>query len=144
MIGTMERFVLDANVFLGFLNKKDAHHDKCLAFFREIDNRHRKGERVQAVVPMHAAIEVNVNIRRKKRNRTWTSFPPLQIVGPELYPMDLHFLNQIQQKGLYDKFDKLKSSDAIYAMVSYIEGIPLVTADKDFEKVRDIIDVRFI
>ena len=140
----MKRFVLDANIVLGFLNKKDEHHDRCLAFLSEIDNSHKKGEKVQAVLPMHAGIEVNISIGRKKRNRTWTGIPPLQIIGAELYPIDLHFLNQIQQKGLYDKFDKLKSSDAIYAMVSYIEGIPLVTVDKDFEKVRDIIDVRFI
>ena len=140
----MERFVLDASIILGFLNTKDEHHDRCLAFLKEIDNRHRRGEAVQGVVPMHAWIEVNISIRRKKRDKTWKGVYPFDLIGPELYRLDSSFLQRIQEKGLYDKFDKLKSSDAIYAMVAYLEGIPLVTIDNDFEKVQDIIDVRFI
>ena len=140
----MERFVVDANIILGFLNTKDEHHDRCLAFLKEIDNRHRKGDRVQGVVPIHSMVEVNINVRRKKRDKAWKGVPPFHLIGPELYPLDSSFVQQIQEKGLYDKFDKLKSADAIYAMVAYLEGIPLVTIDRDFEKIRDIIDVIFI
>ena len=140
----MKRFVVDANIIIGFLNTKDEHHDRCLAFLKEVDNRHRKGEGVQAVVPMQAWIEVNISIRRKKRDKAWKGVPPFDLIGPELYRLDSSFLQRIQDKGLYDKFDKLKSSDAIYAMIAYLEGIPLVTVDRDFEKVQDIIDVIFI
>ena len=140
----MERFVVDANIILGLLNTKDKHHDRCLAFLREIDNRHRKGERVQGVVPIHSMVEVNINVGRKKRDKAWKGVPPFDLIGPELYPLDSSFLQRIQEKGLYDRFDKMKSSDAIYAMIAYLEGIPLVTLDRDFEKVLDIIDVRFI
>ena len=141
----MEKFLIDANIILGFLNKKDPHHQKCLKFFQEINAKYKKGEKIQGVIPMHLMIEVNINIRRKKRNKDWNGISSLDMIGPVFYSIDQAFLQRVQQKGLYDKFSILKSADAIYAMISFLENIPLVTLDKkDFKKVKSIIDIIFI
>jgi len=138
----MEKFIIDANIILGLLNKEDKHHEKCLKFFQEIDAKYKKGEKIQGIIPLHLAIEVNINIRKRKENKTWDGIPPLDIMGPIFYPIDQLFLQRVQQEGLYDKFSTLKSADAIYAMISFLEKIPLVTLDSDFNKVKDIIEIK--
>ncbi len=140
----MEKFLIDANIILGLLNKEDQHHKKCLKFFQEIDARYKKGEEIQGFIPLHLAIEVNINIRKRKRDNTFNGISPLEILGPKFYPIDLVLLQKIQKNNLYDKFDKLKSLDAIYAIIAYLENMQLVTLDRHFEKVKDIIKIKFI
>ncbi|PIU68674.1 hypothetical protein COS81_03290 [candidate division WWE3 bacterium CG06_land_8_20_14_3_00_42_16] len=140
----MEKFLIDANIILGLLNKKDEHHEKCLKFFQEIDAKYKKGEKIQGIVPLHLAIEVNINIRKRKKNKTWDGIPPIEIIGPIFYPIDQIFLQRVQQEGLYGKFSTLKSADAIYAMISFLEKIPFITLDNDFNKVKDIIEVKIL
>ncbi len=138
----MEKFLIDANIILGLLNKSDEHHEKCLKFFQEIDAKYKKGEKVQGIIPLHLAIEVNINIRKRKADKTWDGITPLDIMGPKFYPIDQIFLQRVQQEGLYDKFSILKPADAIYAMISFLEKIPLVTLDSDFNKVKDLIEIK--
>lgn len=130
---------------LGLLNKNDKHHEKCLKFFQEVDAKYKKGEEVHAIIPLHLFIEVNINFRKKEKDKTWNSIPPCEIVrNPHFYPIDLTLLQRIATENLYDKFDKLKSADAIYAMICFLEKIPLVTLDDDFNKVKNIIEVKIL
>ena len=140
----MEKLLLDANILMGVLNRKDQFHVRCLNFFQEIHNRNKGGVRIQIVIPLHLAIEVNIKLRKKKRNNEWESFNPIEFSGPEYYPIDLKLLNRIQDEKLYDKFNVLSSLDAIYAIIAYIEKMTLVTLDSDFKKVDDKIKVKFI
>jgi len=140
----MEKFLIDANIILGLLNRKDKHHEKCLKFFQEIDAKYKKSKKIQGIIPLYLAIEVNINIRKRKEDKTWDGIPPLDIMGPIFYPIDQIFLQRVQQGGLYDKFSTLKPADAIYAMISFLEKIPLVTLDSDFNRVKDKIEVKIL
>jgi predicted nucleic acid-binding protein len=76
-----------------------------------------------------------------KRNKEVGTIGPVNLKGPKLYNIDRQFLVEVERQNLYEKFDKLKGADAIYAMVAYIENMTLVTMDNDFDKVANIIKV---
>lgn len=139
------KYIVDACVWLGYLNKVDPHHQKCKEFFDDVDKRNKNGESVTIVIPAHSMVEVHLNIRRRCRESNWKGIPSFLAKGPRIYHIDDKFINHIQKLDLYNKFDKLRPADAIYAMIAYIEKIPLVTLDeKDFNKVKDLIEIKFL
>ncbi len=138
------RFVLDANVILGLLNKKDAIHEVCKAFFDELQARRNHGEHMQIILPAHHFFEVNMKMRRLKRAGKWDDVSSFEFGTGKGYPLDSNFMTNVDASQLYDKFNMLKANDAIYAAVAYLEKAALFTHDRDFESVKGIIDVRFI
>ncbi len=135
------RKVIDASILMGFLNVDDKFHGLCSNFFQKVsaDNQ------TALILPMHTVIEINTKLRKLKKNGKWTSNQNFIAEGPEYYEITAKFINQIQEKKLYDLFlHKLGSQDAIYAAIAFIEKVPLVTIDKDFEKVQDFIQVEFL
>lgn len=135
------RKVIDANVLMSVLNVDDKFHGLCLNFFQKVsaDNQ------TALVLPMHTVIEINTKLRKLKKNGKWTSNQNFIAEGQEHYEITAKFIKQIQDNKLYDLFlHKLGSQDAIYAAIAFIEKIPLVTLDKDFEKVQNFIQVEFL
>lgn len=137
----MKGYLIDANVTLAFMNKKDPKHAICNNFLKSIHARCIERGDIKLYFPIHSMIEANVSFRRKKRNREVETIDPFNLKGAQLYNIDRKFLAQVEKQGLYEKFDKLKGVDAIYAMVAYIEDMNLVTMDNDFDKVADTIKV---
>jgi hypothetical protein len=54
----------------------------------------------------------------------------------ELHHVTKTFLRRVFKLGLYDRFSLLKGQDLLYACIAFVEGIPLVTHDKDFNPYR--------
>lgn len=136
-----KKILLDANILLGLLNNKDQFHNICLELFKEIDKNCKQNNIIQVVMPTHLYFEVNIRIRKKKKNNDWENFQSFKAQGPETYDIDMIFLNKIQDLKLYDKFDCLSANDAIYASISFIEKFPIITLDGDFDKVNNDINV---
>lgn len=140
----VNRFIVDANIILGYLNKKDKHHQKCLKFFDDLKTLYKNGAQSQCVIPLHLEIEVNININKRKQNNDWEGIETRKFIGIKPYPIDGNLLQHIHREKLYEKFSVLKPADAIYAIIAYLENIPLVTLDKDFDKVKNIINIKSI
>lgn len=134
------RKVVDASVMIALLNKSDKFHAKALDFFRRVSDE----EEVQLVIPTHTLFEVNVKIRGIKNDKRWDSIEPFIAKGPEFYPITTQFLEKIQQEAAFDWLSKLGSQDAIYAAIAFIEKIPLVTFDSDFEEVKNMIQIELM
>lgn len=137
----MKNYLIDASITVAFLNKKEEKNVVCTDFMENIHKRCGEGEHVQLYYPIHSMVEANINFRRRKKEGTVETIEPLNLRGPKLYPLDRAFLEKVEAQNLYEKFDTLKGSDAIYAMIAYLEGMTLVTIDNDFDRVADIIDV---
>lgn len=135
------RKVIDASVLMGVLNVNDKFHIPCLNFFQKVSTDNHTA----LILPMHTVIEINTKLRKLKKSGKWTSYQNFIAEGSEYYEINIKFINQIQDKKLYDLFlHKFGSQDAIYAAIAFIEKIPLVTVDRDFEKVKDFIQVEFL
>ena len=139
-----QRKLIDASVLIGLLNTKDKHHKKCVDFINKVSAANFTDSGVALVIPIHTFIEVNTKIRKLKNAGIWEGIRPFVSQGVEFYSLTRDLLEKIERANLYDVLGKLGSQDAIYAAIAFLENIPLITLDKDFEKVKDIIKVEFI
>jgi len=128
-----KRYALDANVLASIVNSDDDEHFNCYSFFRNLHD----DDKAIWVVPGLIFFEFQATqSKRNKRHRPGYSVfrhAPLFYENTELYHVTKKFLAKVYQLGLYDKFNSLKGADLLYACIAKIEGIPLVTHDKDFD-----------
>ncbi len=124
----LQRKIVDASVWIGWLDASDFFHSTCRSFFEEVS----RTRETQIVVPIHLLFEVNAKIRAKKRVGNFLSLAPFEAHGPEFYAIDSMFLKTCQDKNIWDIFSVpgVGSQDLIYAAISFIENIPLVTTDR--------------
>jgi predicted nucleic acid-binding protein len=66
---------------------------------------------------------------------------PLNGINHSEYYINDNFLIKAEKFKLYEKFDKLSLADFFCAAVSYIEKIPLLTFDSDFDKAKEEIEL---
>lgn len=137
----MEKYIIDASVFVAILNKNEPKHQACMDFLLNLHLRYTSKKDVQAFQPIHSLIEATISHQRRKRGGKVEPIDPMNIKGLKLYSIDEDFLRKVEHQNLYDIFNVLRSSDAIYAMIAYLEDMTLVTLDSDFEKVSEKIRV---
>lgn len=127
------RYALDANVLVSIVNSHDPQHFSCYSFFRNIND----GDKARWVVPGLIFFEFQATqskLSRKQRTREKPfRWAPLHYENTELYQVTKKFLIKAHELDLYNKFCLLKGADLLYGCIAYIEGIPLVTHDRDFD-----------
>lgn len=132
---------------LSLLNKKDANHGVATEFLEWIHKENAEGRPTTAIISSHCVFEVNTVIRREKRAGKFEGIKSTKFVGPDYYPVDVNLIKRAQETpDLYDHMSLLRSQDAIYFVIAFLEKFPLVTFDKGkgFEKVKDHIEVCFV
>jgi hypothetical protein len=121
------RYVLDASVLAGIVNSSDPEHFSCYSFFR---NLHDEDAAIW-VVPGLIFFEFQAVQSRKNRERQRADPPyryaPLFLDNTELYRVDESFLEKVWEQDLYNRFDKLRGADLLYACIAKVEQLPLVT-----------------
>lgn len=124
----MQSVVIDASLWLGRINTKDSHHEKAVNFFSELEKKYGSGE-VRMLMPAHSVFEVNNKIRHLKNRGSeyWQGVPAFTMPGPQAYPIGQKFIDRVHSEKLHDLFAALRSSDAIYAMIAYLEKAPPYT-----------------
>ncbi|MEO6110678.1 MAG: PIN domain-containing protein [Nitrospiraceae bacterium] len=126
------RYALDANVLNSIVNSDDAQHFSCYSFFRNLDD----DDEARWVVPgliffEFQATQSKLSRKRRTRDKVYR-WAPLHYENTELYHVTKKFLIKVHELDLYNKFSLLNGADLLYACIAYVEGIPLVTHDKDF------------
>lgn len=126
------RLVLDACVLTSIVNSDDIFHQPCYQFFRE---RHDE-DAVSWVIPGLVMFEYQATQSRRypesNPGKKVFRYAPLFVDKCELYELTKEFLWKVDELGLYDLFRNLKGADLVYACIAWVEGIPLVTHDKQF------------
>ena len=134
-----QRYALDASVLASIVNSDDAEHFACYSFFRNLHDE----DAATWVVPGLIFFEFQATqSRRYKERRPDTSVfrdAPLFMTNTELHHVTGEFLARVWQLGLYDRFSSLKGADLLYACIAFVEDIPLVTHDSDFDRYSDQI-----
>jgi len=140
------QYVVDASVWLSYLNENDCNHQACKSFFdkifreNELHTKDGKDQPFTVCIPSHAEIEIEINIRRKRKGGCWKDAPDFTINAKD-YIIKREFMDAVRKRNLYDKFSALRPADAVYAMIAHLGNMVLVTADSDFDKVDHIIEV---
>jgi predicted nucleic acid-binding protein len=128
-----KRYALDANVLVSIVNSSDEQHFSCYSFFRHLTD----ADEACWVVPGLIFFEFQAAQSRRQRERPITNtiyrHTPLHRENSELYHVTTGFLQRVYELDLYNKFDRLRGADLVYACIAYIENIPLVTHDNNFD-----------
>ncbi len=136
---TPPRYVLDASVLVSIVNSDDVQHFSCYSFFRNLDD----GEKARWVIPGSLVFEFQAaQSRRHREGRPQPEYEvfrhsPLNYENTELYPITKTFLKKVYGMDLYNMFSRLRGGDLLYACIAYVEDIPLVTHDPDFDPYND-------
>lgn len=136
-----QRYVLDASVLASIVNSDDAEHPSCYGFFRRLHDE----DAATWVVPGLVFFEFQATQSRRYRERQPGSpvfrHAPLLETNTELFEITQSFLYAVSESELFDRFANLKGADLVYACIAKIEGIPLVTHDKQFNQYADEIEI---
>jgi predicted nucleic acid-binding protein len=135
------RLVLDASMMGAVLNMDEPAHQESYSYFRNLHD----ADAVLWVVPGLLFFEVQAIRARRFRKGTDTS-PiyqriPLFEENCEIYEITADFLRRVWELDLYRKFGTLKGADLLYACIAFVEQLPLVTLDRDFDRHRDLIEI---
>ena len=127
-----KRYALDANVLVSIVNSDDPEHLSCYSFFRSLDD----DDTALWVVPGLIFFEFQAAQSRRYRERrpghNVFRGAPLHYENTEIYHVTKRFLMKVDKLNLYNRFSLLRGQDLLYACIARVEGIPLVTHDKDF------------
>jgi predicted nucleic acid-binding protein len=127
-----KRYALDTCVLASIVNSDDAEHGSCYSFFLNLYDE----DKTTWVVPGLIFFEFQATQSRRYRERR-PRHPvfrnaPLSYDNTELHHVTKKLLDKVYELDLYNKFSLLKGSDLLYACLAFVEGIPLVTHDKNF------------
>lgn len=128
-----QRYALDASVLVSIVDSGDEEHYSCYSFFRNLDDDHK----ALWVVPGLIFFEFQAaqsKKARKKLGQTAFRRSPLNYENTELYHVTKKFLIKVHDLNLYNQFSHLHGADLLYACIARVEGIPLVTHDKHFDR----------
>jgi predicted nucleic acid-binding protein len=135
------RLALDTSVLTSIVNSDDVFHQPCYQFFRE----HHDADIATWVVPGLIMFEYQATQSRRYRelhpNKKVFRNAPLFVDKCELYELSKEFLWKVDELSLYDLFGNLKGADLVYACIAKVEGIPLVTHDKQFLQYRTELEL---
>lgn len=133
----MQKFAIDANVFISALDEKEAHHSLSLQFF---DLVRKKKYRIFAPAIMPLEVENNLRNRSKKRRIDLSKFLKNGKVRVIVVYMDEAFFRIYKKTMLSLKYTK--TMDILYAAIAKHNKAPLVTWNKkDFKKYSKDIDI---
>jgi len=136
-----QRYLLDASVLVGIVNSDDPLHQPCYSFFRNLYDE----DAAVWVVPGIIFFEFQATQSRRARERGQTGsiyrHAPLFENNTELYEISPDFLGRVWDAELYTRFDRLRGADLLYACIAFLEGIPLVTHDSDFDPYSGILSI---
>lgn len=123
------------------LNMDDTAHQESYWFFRNLHD----ADAATWVVPGLVFFELQAirarRFREKKDASPFYQSIPLFIENTELYEVTGAFLKKVWDFDLYRKFGSLKGADLLYACIAYVEQIPLVTQDADFDRHPGLIEI---
>ena len=129
-----QRYVLDTSVLTSIVNSDDSEHWSCYSFFKILHD----ADNAIWVVPGLIVFEFQATQSRRYRERRPGEpifrHAPLFYTNTELYHVTKKFLIKVCDLHLYDMFRFLKGADLLYACIAKVEGIPLVTHDKAFDR----------
>jgi len=129
-----QRYVLDTSVLTSIVNSDDSEHWSCYSFFKALHD----ADNAIWVVPGLIVFEFQATQSRRYRERRPEEpifrHAPLFYTNTELYRVTKKFLIKCFDLHLYDRFRFLKGADLLYACIAKVEGIPLVTHDKAFNR----------
>lgn len=136
-----QRFALDASVLTSIVNSDDVHHLPCYSFFRN----HHDDDTAMWIIPGLIFFEFQAaqsrRYREKRPGKPVFRFAPLFVKKCQLYHVTQKFLHRVHELELYDLFNHLKGADLLYACIAKVEGIPLVTHDKQFTQYRSELEL---
>jgi predicted nucleic acid-binding protein len=129
-----QRYALDASVLASIVNSDDSEHFACYYFFRNLHDY----DAATWVVPGLIFFEFQATQSRRYKERRPESavfrHAPLFMTNTELYHVTDTFLARVWDLSLYDQFSSLRGADLLYACIAFVESIPLVTHDADFDR----------
>ncbi len=134
----MMEIVLDTNVFLASLVKKDEFHDDAEAFIEAMDSKEIRAH-VSRIVPVEVCGAMGRRIGRKEASeardilRDWTSEGKIKV-----YDLTEKRMKDAQEIAISSG---IKGMDAIAIQLAYELGVPFKTYDEEIKK--KIKDVKF-
>lgn len=134
----MKKVLIDANVFLAYLDQNDnsSQHNAAVTFFNKV----KRGE-VNAIIPSLGIIEVNVGVEKKKREKIAKFIDFARFPRFDIFNVDTKFIVEIENSGLYNFLPKnknkkfVRAADFVYVAIALLRDIPVLTFDqplKDF------------
>ncbi|TPW23420.1 PIN domain-containing protein [Marinobacter nauticus] len=131
-----ESFLVDASFLVPAIRSSHEFHLPCYTFAE--DHRDAKW-----IIPNLAIFEFQATQSRRNRGDNdsrepyrhiyWENAVPYE-VGPEL-------TKKAWELDLFNRFDRLKGADLVYACIAKIENVPLVTRDNDFSRYSEEITI---
>ncbi|MBI3356998.1 MAG: hypothetical protein HY038_09560 [Nitrospirae bacterium] len=120
-------------MLVSIVNSEEAEHWSCYSFFRNHDDDDKACWVVPGLIFFEfQATQSKLNRKRRSKRQVFR-YTPLHYKNTELYHVTKKFLAEVNDLDLYNKFSLLHGQDLLYACIACIEGIPLVTHDKDFD-----------
>ena len=123
------------------LNMDDPAHQESYWYFKDLHD----ADAALWVVP--GLIFFELQAIRARRFRQGTDASPIYQRIPlfeencEIYEITGPFLRKVWELDLYRKFGTLKGADLLYACIAFVEQLPLVTLDRDFDRHKDLIEI---
>jgi predicted nucleic acid-binding protein len=129
-----QRYVLDTSVLTSIVNSDDSEHWSCYSFFQNLHDADNAIWVIPGLIVFEFQATQSKRYRERRPGQPIFRRAPLFYTNTELYHVTKKFLIKVYDLGLYDRFRFLKGADLLYACIAKVEGIPLVTHDKDFDR----------
>jgi hypothetical protein len=135
--------VLDANILVSIVNSDDDEHWSCYSFFRNHDDDGMARWVVPGLIFFEFQSSQSRRYRQRRPGHPVFRHSPLNYENTELYHVTKTFLTKVYGFDLFNRFSSLRGQDLLYACIAYVEKIPLVTHDKDFDPYsKDLIIIK--
>jgi len=129
----MKRYITDASFLISAIRNCDSNHQSCFQFFRE-------NEQSKWVVPTIAYFEYQAAQSRLEKEGK-KAYRELYIPNLEVYEISHSLIKAVAELDLANVFTDLRGADLIYACISKVERIPLVSCDTHFKKYSGAIEL---
>ena len=135
------RYVLDASVLASIVNSDDADHLCSYQFFRTLHEEDAATWVVPGLIFFEFQATQSRRYRERRPGKSVYRDAPLFETNTELFEITSKFLVSVWEAQLYDRFANLKGADLLYACIAKVEGLPLVTHDRQFNQYGSVIEI---
>lgn len=133
-----KKILLDASILCGIVNSGDCNHAACCDFYD------KNKENSRFYIPAIAFFEFQATQSRKKiENNKEHAYREIYL-NLVLYKITIRFIEKARSLNLFNKYEKLKGADLVYACVAKIGNLPLATNDKHFKSIENSIQIIWI
>ncbi|MCK4635827.1 MAG: PIN domain-containing protein [Candidatus Moranbacteria bacterium] len=120
-------------ILISGVNSDDANHLACYSFYE--NNK----ENSIFYIPSIAYFEFQATQSRNRKK-----YKELYMESVRKYDITYDLIKKCDNLDLFNKFNRLRGADLVYACISKIENMPLATNDKDFKSVESDISVIWV